>query len=153
MDLADCLARGATCMALEPRKRDESLRVLLDGLVQAQAMPAGLVDRAFEAILERERLGSTAIGNGVAVPHARVDELDQIVVAFGRSEAGIEFKALDCEPVHELFLVLAPSGAAEEYLSVMQQITRLVQNQDFRRFVGGLKGDQDVLDLIREMAS
>jgi mannitol/fructose-specific phosphotransferase system IIA component (Ntr-type) len=140
-------------MALEPEKRDEALRVLLDALVESQAMPAGLVDAALESVLDRERLGSTAIGNGVAVPHARVDALDHIVVAFAHSGDGVEFKALDGEPVHDIFLVLAPPGAAEEYLALMQQITGLVQNEDFRRFVGGAKSDKDVLDLIKEMAS
>jgi PTS system nitrogen regulatory IIA component len=153
MDLADCLARGAICMALEPQRRDDAVRVLLDGLVKAKAMPAGFVSRALEAVLERERLGSTAIGNGVAVPHARVDELDHIVVAFGHSEDGIEFRALDGEPVYEVFLVLAPSGAAAAYLELMQQITRLVQDEDFRRFVGSAKSSQEVMDLIKEMAS
>jgi PTS system nitrogen regulatory IIA component len=153
MDLADCLARGAMCMALEPRKRNDAVRALLDALVESKAMPAGLLERALEGVLERERLGSTAIGNGVAVPHARVDELERFAVAFGHSADGIEFRALDGEPVYEVFLVLAPSGAAAEYLELMQQITRLVQDEDFRRFVGRARSSQDVLDLIREMAS
>lgn len=153
MDLADCLAQGAICMDLAPQRRDEALRTLLDELVASQALPAGLVDRALDAVLEREHLGSTAIGKGVAVPHARVDELECIAIAFGHSRAGVEFKALDGEPVHEVFLVLAPSGAAADYLAVMQQITRLVQDEDFRRFVAGAATGQDVLDLVREMAS
>ncbi|NLW49781.1 MAG: PTS sugar transporter subunit IIA [Candidatus Brocadiaceae bacterium] len=153
MDLAECLARGALCMALEPRKRDDALRVMLDELVQSNALRPNIVDSSLEAVLDRERLGSTAIGKGVAVPHARVDNLDRIVVAFGHSEDGIEFRALDGAPVHEVFLVLAPSGAAAEYLALMQQITRLVQDDDFRRFVGVAKSGQEVLDLIREMAS
>jgi len=140
-------------MALEPRKRDDALRVMLDELVQSNALRPNIVDSSLEAVLDRERLGSTAIGKGVAVPHARVDNLDRIVVAFGHSEDGIEFRALDGAPVHEVFLVLAPSGAAAEYLALMQQITRLVQDDDFRRFVGVAKSGQEVLDLIREMAS
>ena len=110
MDLAECLAQGATCMDLAPQRRDEALRALLDELVASQALPAGLVDQALDALLEREHLGSTAIGKGVAVPHARVDELERIAVAFGHSQTGVEFKALDSEPVHEVFLVLAPPG-------------------------------------------
>ena len=153
MDLADCLAQGAICMDLAPQRRDEALRTLLDELVASQALPAALVDRALDAVLEREHLGSTAIGNGVAVPHARVDELERIGVAVGPCRAGVEFKALDGELVHEVFLVLAPPGAAADYLAVMQQITRLVQDEDFRRFVAGAATGRDVLDLVREMAS
>jgi PTS system nitrogen regulatory IIA component len=151
MALAEHLCESAICLCLEAAQRDEAIRVLLERFVAGGAMPAGLVDRVLEVVLDRERLGSTAIGKGVAVPHARLRELDRILVGFGRSEAGVEFSALDGQPVHQVFLVVAPREGADEYLDIMQRITRLVQNDDFRRFVGGAETERDVVALIEEM--
>ncbi|MHC4788170.1 MAG: PTS sugar transporter subunit IIA, partial [Planctomycetota bacterium] len=126
-------------------------RALLDQLAACEALPGALVGEALEAILERERLGSTAIGRGVAVPHARVEDLARVVVAFGYSAEGIEFKSLDGELVHQVFLVVAPKDGADEYLDSMERITRLVQNQDFRRFVSQARASGEVIRLIEEM--
>jgi PTS system nitrogen regulatory IIA component len=151
MALADYLSEDVICMDLLPRERDDAIRALLERFVAAKAMPARSVSKALAAILERERLGSTAIGRGVAVPHARLEELDKVLVAFGYSAAGVEFSALDGEPVHEVFLVIAPKGRADEYLDIMERITRLVQNDDFRRFLSRAKTSQEVIELIQEM--
>jgi len=151
MALADYLCRTAVCTNMDCQERDESIRMLLESLVEGEQMTAGLVPKVLDAILDRERLGSTAIGRGVAVPHARLPELERILIAFSYSEAGIEFNALDGQPVHEVFLVVAAREGADDYLDVMQHITRLVQNEDFRRFVAQAKSSQEVIDLIVEM--
>ena len=151
MALADYLSKDLVCMNLKPQDRDEAIRALLQVLVAGKAMPAGLLGKALAAVLTREKLGSTAIGRGVAVPHARVEELDQVLVAFGYSAAGVRFSSLDGEPVHQVFLVIAPKGRADEYLDLMERITRLVQNSDFRRFLSRVKSDTEVLELIEEM--
>ena len=151
MALADYLSEELIRMDLASRERDGVIRGLLDSLVACKALPARLLEPAVAAILDRERLGSTAIGRGVAVPHARLEELDEVLVAFGYSRAGVEFSALDSQPVHEVFLVIAPKGRADEYLDLMERITRLVQNDDFRRFVSHAKGRRDVMELIKEM--
>jgi len=151
MALSDYLCKEAICMDLAPRKRDDAVRALLETLVAAGSLPAGALGRALTAILEREKLGSTAIGCGVAVPHARLEELDRILVAFGFSAEGVEFRALDSQPVHEVFVIIAPKGQAAQYLEVMQRITHLVQNSDFRRFLAHTKSSDDVISLIQEM--
>jgi mannitol/fructose-specific phosphotransferase system IIA component (Ntr-type) len=151
MALVDYVCETAVCMHLPSQERDEAIRALLEQCVSAEIMPARLKRKAFDAILQRERLGSTAIGKGVAVPHARLEEVDRIVVAFGYSAEGIEFSALDGEPVHLVFLVLASRQGAEQYLNVMQRITRLVQNEDFRRFVAHAGSTREIVDLIKEM--
>ena len=153
MDLAHYLAQGAVCMDLVPHERDEAMRVLLEELVASGALTSDVVDGAFDAIVTRERLGSTAIGRGAAVPHARVDGLERVVVAFGYSAGGIEFKALDRGLVHQVFLVLAPTDAADEYMGVMERITRLVQSDDFLRFAAGLSSSAELVDLVKEMTS
>lgn len=151
MPLVDYLCKEAVCMRLEPQRRDEAIRALLEQLVAGNAMPKGLVDRALAAILDRERLGSTAIGKGVAVPHARLEGLKRVLMAFGYSAQGVEFNALDRALVHQIFVVIGPKEEAEEYLSVMQRITALVQNNDFRRFVAKSTKSREVVALIKEM--
>lgn len=151
MALADYLCKEAICLDLRARERDEAIGALLQRLVAGDMMPGKLVQQALDAVLDRERLGSTAIGRGLAVPHARLDGLDRILVAFGYSAGGVEFSALDGEPVRQIFLVVAPKGNADEYVNVMERITRLVQNDDFRRFVSHVGSADEVLELIEEM--
>ncbi len=152
MVLTDYLRASAICTNLEVSQRDDAVRSLLEAFVDTGEMPADLLETALEAILDRERLGSTAIGRGVAVPHARLAELEDILVGFAFSPAGVEFNALDGAPVHEVFLIIAPKDRTDEYVTVMEGITRLVQNADFRSFVSQAAGAEDVLALIEEMA-
>ena len=85
------------------------------------------------------------------MPHARLEGIEKTLVAFGYSSAGVTFNALDGEAVHEIFLVVAPRASAGEYIEVMQRITRLIQDQDFRRFVSRARCPAEVVDLIAEM--
>jgi mannitol/fructose-specific phosphotransferase system IIA component (Ntr-type) len=151
MPLVDYLSSQTILTDLEPQKRDQSLAALLDALVEAGGLDADLRDDALEALVNRERLGSTAIGNGIAVPHARMEQLESIAVAMGVCAEGVEFNALDGEPAHQIFLVLGPKENPEIYVEVMERITRLVQNADFRRFVLQADSAQEVQDLIDEM--
>ena len=151
MALADYLSTAAICMNLASEERDAAVRSLLQSLVEGDIMPAGLLEAALEAILDRESLGSTAIGRGIAVPHARLEQLEDILVAFGFSAKGVEFNSLDRQPVHQIFLVIAPKNHTEEYVSVMERITRLVQNADFRRFVAQTSTAEEVVELVEEM--
>ena len=151
MALADYLTTESVCMDLATSQRDDALRILLAKLVEAGALPPDLVEKALDALVMREALGSTAIGNGVAVPHARMEELTDMAVGFGHSRTGIEFRSLDGEPVRAVFVVLAPKEGAEAYLDVMQRITRLVQSDDFRRFVRQAGTAEEVTELITEM--
>jgi PTS system nitrogen regulatory IIA component len=151
MALADHLTEDAISMTVRAAQRDDVLCELLEHLVACGGLPAGERDRALAAVIDRELLGSTAIGNGVAVPHARLDCLDDVTIAFGLCPDGASFKALDGQPVTQVFLVLGPKDSPGEYLDVMARITRLVQNGDFRRFLSRAESSEEVLDLIREM--
>jgi len=153
MALVDYLCEDTVCMELQGQERDEAIHALLERVVDGQLMSGGLVGKAMSKIVDRERLGSTAIGKGVAVPHARLDGLQKVVVAFGYSTPGIEFNALDGELVHEVFLVVAPNDHTDEYIGIMQSITRLVQDPDFRRFVAQSSNAEEVIELVAEMDS
>jgi PTS system fructose-specific IIA component/PTS system nitrogen regulatory IIA component len=151
MALVDYLGSATICMDLRAQGRDEAVRFLLGLLAADGKLPANLLDRAVLAVLERERLGSTAIGRGVAVPHAQLDELDGVLIAFGHSVQGVDFHALDAAPVHEIFLIMAPQQCRDEYVEALGRVSRLVQNDDFRRFLSQADRSTAVLELIEEM--
>lgn len=85
-----------------------------------------------QVLLEREQLGSTGVGNGVAIPHGKLQELDQCVVCFGRSTKGIGFEAKDNKPVHLVVMILSPINMAQEYLHTLARISKLMNNESNR---------------------
>ncbi len=85
-----------------------------------------------QALLEREKLGSTGIGDGVAIPHGKMKGIDHILCAFGRSKKGINFDAVDRKPVHILFLLLAPEEAAGLHIKMLSRISRILRDPSFR---------------------
>jgi mannitol/fructose-specific phosphotransferase system IIA component (Ntr-type) len=151
MPLVDYVSCDAIITDMEAQKRDKSLHTLLDAMVEAGSLDSAVRDDALQALVNRERLGSTAIGNGIAVPHARMEQLDGIAVGIGICPDGVEFNALDGEPAHQIFLVLGPKENPSTYVEVMERITNLVQNADFRRFAMQAQSAAEVRELIEEM--
>ncbi len=86
----------------------------------------------FRVIQERESIGSTGIGDGIAIPHGKLDDLSQLVICFGRSIEGIPFDAIDGKPVHLFFLLLAPTTSAGPYLNNLAKITRFLKSPRIR---------------------
>jgi mannitol/fructose-specific phosphotransferase system IIA component (Ntr-type) len=103
------------------------------------------------ALEKREKLGSTGIGNGVAVPHAKLDSLDTILGAFGRSAEGLDFNAVDGEPVHLVFLVVSPFDKADAHIQALQKIFQAVKRVNFCKFLRQAKGVKDILELFHEV--
>ena len=101
-----------------------------------------------EALLRRERLNSTAIGDGVAIPHGRVGGISNVIAAFGRSEAGVEFDSVDRKPTHLFFVLLAPEDAAAAHLKALARISRLLKDGHFRERLLALEGREDLFDAI-----
>jgi PTS system fructose-specific IIA component/PTS system nitrogen regulatory IIA component len=153
MGLVDYVCKEAVCTKLEAADRDAAIRALLERLVAGKAIAEDAVEPAMAALLKREQLGSTAIGKGVAVPHARMESLDGIVVGVGYCGSGIEFNALDGGPVSHVFLVLGSDDSKEDYVAVMQRISKLVQNDDFLRFAEDAGDADSLIALIDEMDS
>ena len=86
----------------------------------------------FETLMEREKLGSTGIGENVAIPHGKSDELTQIITVFARSLKGVDFESLDQKPVHFVCMVIAPAHSTGQHLKVLARISRLFKNQGLR---------------------
>ena len=101
-----------------------------------------------EILQQRENLGSTGIGDGVAIPHGKIPELDNLIVAFGRSTEGIDYDSLDGKPVHLFFLLLAPENSAGQHLKVLAKISKMLRIVNFRKMLLKAKTQSDLYKII-----
>ncbi len=101
-------------------------------------------------LLERERLGSTGIGDGIAIPHGKLPGLEEMVVSFGRSREGIAFEAMDGKPVHLFFLLMAPENSAGQHLKALAKISRMLKDASFRKNLLEAKMHEDLFRIIAE---
>ena len=103
-----------------------------------------------DILMEREKLGSTGIGQGIAIPHAKTDQTTQVAAAFGLSRRGIAFDSLDGEKVHLFFLLVAPPDAAGLHLKALARISRLLKDKFFRQSLRDVKDVAEVLKIIKD---
>jgi PTS system nitrogen regulatory IIA component len=108
------------------------------------------LDAMLHVLMEREKLGSTGIGDGIAIPHGKLAGLEEMVVAFGRSRRGIEFEAMDGKPVHLFFLLMAPENSAGQHLKALAKISRMLKDATFRKHLLEAKKHDDLVSIIIE---
>jgi PTS system nitrogen regulatory IIA component len=106
--------------------------------------------KAIDVLQQREKLGSTGIGDGVAIPHGKVSDLHELVVAFGRSKKGIAFDAIDGKPVHLFFLLLAPEDSTGQHLKALAKISKMLKTPNFRKKLIDAKSTSDLYKAIIE---
>jgi PTS system nitrogen regulatory IIA component len=130
MPLTDIIAPNAIIPALKVNNKKQAIQEL-----SAQAAKlTGLNERAIlEVLQQRERLGSTAVGSGVAIPHGKLAKLGRLFGLFARLEKPIEFEALDNQKVDLIFLLLAPEGAGADHLKALAKIARLLRDPEIAR--------------------
>lgn len=125
MQLSDII----TSQAVLPSLKAASKKQLLQELSNAAAKLTGLdARRIFESLLQREKLGSTGLGQGIAIPHAKFSELDRVHGLFARLAHPVEFDAVDEQPVDLVFLLLAPESAGADHLKALARISRLMRD-------------------------
>jgi PTS system fructose-specific IIC component len=131
---------------LATQKKPEVIKELIDHFVRTGVV----TDREqFEKTIgEREKLQSTAIGGGVAIPHGRSDSVRELKVIFGRSETGVDFEALDGQPVHLIFMIAAPEGIHKKYLQIVAKIARLLKSKVMHQALLKADSPQVVMELI-----
>jgi PTS system nitrogen regulatory IIA component len=131
MKLGDFLKKEYVFPDLQAAGKQEVLAELVDGL--AANMEDLEREAALDVLVERENLGTTGIGEGVAIPHGKLEKLEGIVLAVGRSKQGVDFEALDFKPCKIFFLVLAPEQVAGMHLRILAHISRLLKDEEFRK--------------------
>lgn len=127
MDLEDLIVVNSVL----PKLKVSSKKQAIQALSEKAAELSGLNEREiFETLLQRERLGSTAVGSGIAIPHGKLPTVEKIFGIFARLESPINFDALDDQPVDIIFLLLAPEGAGADHLKALAKIARILRNND-----------------------
>jgi mannitol/fructose-specific phosphotransferase system IIA component (Ntr-type) len=150
MRLIDLVTREAIVPELQAEDRDAAVAELLAASVNARRVDAEAESEILEAIRERERLGSTGFGKGVAVPHAKHAKVREMTAAVGLSKAGIDFQSLDGRPVNVVVLLISPADRSREHLDAMQTIFKVLQQDLVRRDLRDATGREAVLDVLRQ---
>jgi PTS system nitrogen regulatory IIA component len=152
MKMCDILPRQNILAELRGTSMFEVLEELA-GLVVARCPEVGK-GRLVEVLLEREKRGSTAIGEGIAIPHGKVPRLPGVVAAFGRSRFGVDFQSLDGGPTQLFVLLVAPEDVADApgtpHLEALARVSRLLRYPEFRRRLLEAEGAQTIYEIIRE---
>ncbi len=146
MKLTEMLKEEFILEDLKARNKHDVLAEL--AAVFAKERPRFDDDAMLQVLLERERLGSTGIGDGIAIPHGKLPGLDTMLLSFGRSVEGIAFDAMDGKPVHLFFLLMAPENSAGLHLKALAMISRMLKDPVFRGSLLEAKGKEDLLGII-----
>jgi mannitol/fructose-specific phosphotransferase system IIA component (Ntr-type) len=150
MKLASLVPEGAIRASLTAQQRDEVIIELVDALVSSGAASPKLRDDLVKSVLEREKRGSTGFGRGVAVPHVKHKSVKKMAAAIGLSGKGVDFSALDKQPVYSVFLLLSPEDRPEDHLQAMEAIFKNLSKDTFRRFLRQAQSEKDVRTLLEE---
>jgi len=104
-----------------------------------------------EALLAREKLGSTGLGNGIAIPHVKIKGFQDDLAILARSKRGVDFKSIDGEDVNIFFLIVSSTEESEKHLGILQWISGLARHQDFKSFVRGASDAKGILGILKEI--
>ena len=151
MKLTDFISKKAILPALKAIDKKSAIQELVQGLRKACEGEKFVVADVVDAIVKREKSGSTGIGSGFGVPHAKLEGIKDVIGAFGKVSPGIDFSAVDGEPVQLIFLILAPPSKNDEYLQALKKIMTARQQPNFVKFLKCAKTAKDIEDIFREV--
>ena len=148
MKIVDILSETSIISELKGATKKAVLEELIDAIrVQNPQLDR---DRLMSVLLERERLGSTGIGDGIAIPHGKIKDLNQLVLSFGKSSHGVDFESMDGRPVHLFFLLVAPETSSGIHLRALAKIARLLKNNTIRKRLGSVKSPSEIFAVIQQ---
>ena len=148
MKIVDFLSEKAVISNIKGTTKEEVLKELVEALTKAEGIKPK--EELLKVLVNREALGSTGIGQGVGIPHAKTNSVKKLVAAFGISHTGVNFDALDGEPVYIFFLLVAPEDSAGPHLKGLARISRLLKDKFFRESLKALADEKAIIRLIRE---
>src|SRR5690349_11526423 len=150
MKLKEFIVTEAIVPELKAPDRDGALRELVTSLSNAGALAPDAVDEVVDALIKREQNGSTGFGKGVAVPHVKHPKVKKMIGTIGRSAEGIDFAALDHQPVYNMVLLLSPEHQPQQHLQAMNIIFSNLQKDIFRRFLRQSDTREAIVELLDE---
>lgn len=150
MKIMDFLSKNAITVNIKSANKDSVIKELVDLLITAGDIEKKNKAKLIDLLKGREALGSTAIGQGVGIPHAKIDCINKLIAAFGVSKKGVNFESLDGELVYIFFLLLAPQDSAGPHLKALARISRLLKDKYFRESLKTCEDTKTVLKIIQQ---
>ena len=151
MNIVELLDPNSVEAAIKSVSKDDVLAEMTDVLLRSVK---GLDrDKVLAVLQEREQLGSTGIGEGVAIPHGKLKNIDQLVLAFGRSKQGVDFDSMDGKAAHLFFLLLAPEDSISVHLKTLARISKLLKDQSVREQLMNAITADEIYQIIRSKES
>jgi PTS system nitrogen regulatory IIA component len=148
LGIADVLRKESVMLNLKTKSKPEVIRELAEPVTEQY--PNLSRDNLVSVLLEREKLCSTAVDEGVAIPHGKISGLSNIIAAFGRSVEGIDFESLDGNPTHLFILLLAPESSSGIHLKLLARISRIFKNPEFRSRLMEAQTEEELYSIIIE---
>jgi mannitol/fructose-specific phosphotransferase system IIA component (Ntr-type) len=149
--LSDVVPEGNIVPELKSAKKDAAIKELVNALVAGGSIPKAKAREVTQAILDREKLGSTGIGRGIAVPHVKAPYVKEPVGALGKSPVGIDFASLDGALTHTVFVFVSPMEPGEKHVALMSRFVTLIRKPDFTSFLAQTNGQKALHDFLKEV--
>ena len=153
MRTSDFVVREAIIPDLKARDKEGVIREMVESLRATGHLKAGAEESIVQAILKRERLGSTGIGRGVAIPHTKHESVERLIGAVAVSKEGVPFESLDGEPVHIFIMLISPQDRPSEHLRALENVSKCLRDDGFCRFLRQAKTREEIWELLTDSES
>ena len=147
LKISDYLKLEAIIMEIKAKEKIAAINELVEHMVAKNLVSDG--KEFIKALAKRENLESTGIGDGIAIPHARTNAVEDLILAFARSPKGIDFSSIDGKPSHIIFLIASPESQKSEYIVALAKLSRLLRKTSVREMLRSAKDREEVMDIIR----
>ena len=148
MRLTDVLNEDYINISLNGKNRDDCIKELIEKLANAETIKS--TDTIFDAVLEREKIMTTGVGNGIAIPHCKHSDSPEFSVCLGIQPKGVDFQSIDKKDVNIIFLLVGPENNPGLHIKLLSRISRLMSNEELRQQLLACKSDKEAFDLIHE---
>jgi nitrogen PTS system EIIA component len=151
MSFNELLPENSIIFQLDAHSRDDVLSEILTRVQENGVLEEGSFEEISSKLIEREELGSTGVGNGIAVPHTKHKQFSKPILCIARSSKGVNFGALDGEPVFLFFMLLSPDKNATDHLKALTFISTALRDEFFCKFLKNATSEDEMLDIVNEM--
>jgi mannitol/fructose-specific phosphotransferase system IIA component (Ntr-type) len=150
MKICDFVLKSAIVKTLKSSDKKGVITELVESIKYVHKSEKMKVVDVVDLLMKREKIGSTGIGNKIAIPHVKVEGIKSVIGAFGRSIGGIDFNAIDGEPVHLIFIILSPIDEPEIHLQALRRIAQATKQPNFLKFLRDAKDVNEIYSLFKE---
>jgi len=147
MKLSDLINENNIILELRGKTKQAALHEVCDILASNNKLDPKLL---FDILIERERLGSTGIGDGIAIPHGKSSDINKMIIGFARSSMGIDFQSIDDKPAHLFFILITPETSTGIHLRVLASISKLLQKKTIRGLLTNATTKEEIIKIIRQ---